>query len=43
MKVEGKEAEQTLRLISALEDHDDVQNVFTNAEIDEKIMASFSG
>ncbi|MGA2668238.1 MAG: YebC/PmpR family DNA-binding transcriptional regulator [Ignavibacteria bacterium] len=43
MRVEGKEAEQTLRLISALEDHDDVQNVFTNADIDEKVMVSFSG
>jgi YebC/PmpR family DNA-binding regulatory protein len=42
-RLEGKEAEQTLRLISALEDHDDVQNVYTNAEIDEKVMASFSG
>jgi YebC/PmpR family DNA-binding regulatory protein len=42
-RLEGKEAEQTLRLINALEDHDDVQNVYTNAEIDEKVMASFSG
>jgi YebC/PmpR family DNA-binding regulatory protein len=41
-RVEGKEAEQTVKLISALEDHDDVQNVYTNADIDEKILAEFS-
>jgi len=39
-RVEGKEAEQTLKLISALEDNDDVQNVFSNADIDERIMES---
>lgn len=42
-KSEGKEAEQVLRLISALEDHDDVQNVYSNADIDEKILAEFNG
>lgn len=41
-KVEGKEAEQTLRLISAIEDNDDVQNVYTNADIDEKVMEEIS-
>ncbi len=42
-RVESKEAEQVLRLISLLEDHDDVQNVFSNADIDEKVLAEFSG
>ena len=42
-KVEGKDAEQILRLISAIEDHDDVQNVFTNAYIDESVMSEFNG
>lgn len=42
-KVEGKDAEQILRLISALEDHDDVQNVFTNADMDESVMSEFNG
>lgn len=42
-KSEGKDAEQVLRLISALEDHDDVQNVYSNADIDEKILAEFNG
>jgi YebC/PmpR family DNA-binding regulatory protein len=34
-KVTGKDAEQTLRLIDALEDNDDVQNVYANFDIDE--------
>lgn len=41
-KVEGKEAEQTLKLISVIEDNDDVQNVYTNADIDEKVMEEIS-
>jgi YebC/PmpR family DNA-binding regulatory protein len=41
-RVEGKDAEQTLRLISAIEDNEDVQNVYTNADIDEKIMEAIS-
>lgn len=39
MKLQGKEAEHLMKLITAIEDHDDVQNVYTNADIDEKIMA----
>ena len=42
VKVEGKEAEQLMRLLEALEDHDDVQHVYANFDIDEKIMASLS-
>ena len=34
VKVTGKEAEQVLRLASELEDHDDVQNVYANFDID---------
>lgn len=41
-RVEGKEAEQTIKLISAIEDNDDVQNVYTNADIDEKVMEEVS-
>ncbi len=41
-KVEGKEAEQAIKLISALEDNDDVQNVYSNADIDEKVMEAIS-
>jgi len=42
VKLEGKEAEQTIKLISAVEDNDDVQNVYTNADIDAKVMESIS-
>jgi YebC/PmpR family DNA-binding regulatory protein len=43
VKVTGKEAEQTIRLMEALEEHDDVQNVYANFDIDEKELASFNG
>ena len=42
VRVEGKEAEQVLKLIEAIEDHDDVQRVTANFDIDEKVMAGFS-
>jgi len=42
VKVEGKEAEQVLRLMEALEDHEDVQHVFSNFDIDEKVMATLN-
>ncbi|MEK6570737.1 MAG: YebC/PmpR family DNA-binding transcriptional regulator [Bacteroidota bacterium] len=41
LKVEGKEAEHVLRLIEVLEEHDDVQHVYSNFDIDVKIMAGF--
>jgi YebC/PmpR family DNA-binding regulatory protein len=34
VRVEGKDASQVLRLAEALEDHDDVQNVYANFDID---------
>lgn len=37
-KVEGKPAATLLRLIDALEELDDVQNVYTNAEFDDSVM-----
>lgn len=43
VKVSGKEAEQTLKLMEALEEHDDVQNVYANFDIDEKEMAALNG
>ncbi len=36
MKLEGKNASGMLRLNEALEEHDDVQNVYSNFDIDEK-------
>ncbi|MBZ0202441.1 MAG: YebC/PmpR family DNA-binding transcriptional regulator [Ignavibacteria bacterium] len=41
-KIEDKDAEGVLKLISVIEDNDDVQNVYTNADIDEKVMEAFS-
>ena len=38
VELEGKQAEQMLRLMNALEDSDDVQNVFANFDIDEELM-----
>lgn len=41
-KIEDKDAEGILKLINVIEDNDDVQNVFTNADIDEKVMEAFN-
>ena len=38
IKVEGNEAKQVLGLIEALEEHDDVQNVYANFDISDEIM-----
>ena len=36
MKLEGKQAQGMLKLSEALEDHDDVQNVYSDFDVDEK-------
>ena len=36
MRIEGKNASGMLRLSEALEEHDDVQNVYSNFDVDEK-------
>jgi YebC/PmpR family DNA-binding regulatory protein len=36
VSVTGKEAQQLLKLLDALDDNDDTKNVFSNADIDEK-------
>ena len=38
--LKGKEAEQMVKLMEALEDCDDVQKVYTNADIPEEIVNS---
>jgi len=38
-KVEGQEAQQVLRLVEMLEDHDDVQHVWANFDIDDDTLA----
>ncbi|MEO7144179.1 MAG: YebC/PmpR family DNA-binding transcriptional regulator [Bryobacteraceae bacterium] len=40
VKVEGKNAAAMLRLTEALEEHEDVQNVYSNFDIDESEMAA---
>lgn len=42
VKLEGKQAQQLLRLMEELEDHDDVQNVWANFDIDEEEIALYS-
>jgi YebC/PmpR family DNA-binding regulatory protein len=41
--LEGKAAEQMLKLMEALEDHDDVQNVYANFDISDEVMEQFEG
>ncbi|MBU2495958.1 MAG: YebC/PmpR family DNA-binding transcriptional regulator [Candidatus Omnitrophica bacterium] len=38
VRIEGKDAEQLLRLLDALEDHDDVQTVYSNFEISDDLL-----
>lgn len=41
--VQGAEAERLLKLMDALEEHDDVSNVFSNFDIDADTLAAVSG
>src|SRR5437868_7118509 len=43
IKLEGTQANQMIRLIEALEDNDDVQNVFSNADFDAKTLQEMAG
>jgi YebC/PmpR family DNA-binding regulatory protein len=44
VKLTGAQAQQMLRLVESLEDHDDVQHVYANFDIDEKeIQAAVAG
>ena len=43
IKLEGQQAAQMIRLIEALEDHDDVQNVHANFDIDQKLLEEVAG
>ena len=42
IKLEGKNASGMLRLSEALEEHDDVQNVYSNFDVDEKDMEALA-
>jgi transcriptional/translational regulatory protein YebC/TACO1 len=37
------EAKKVLRLLEAIDDHDDVQAVHSNADIPDEVLASFEG
>jgi transcriptional/translational regulatory protein YebC/TACO1 len=41
--LEEKEALQTLRLLDRLEDLDDVQRVYSNADFPDEALAAYSG
>jgi transcriptional/translational regulatory protein YebC/TACO1 len=43
VKLEGQQARTMMRLMEAMEDYDDVQNVYTNADIDQKDMEEVAG
>ncbi len=38
ISLDGKSAEQMIRLIEALEEHEDAQNVYTNVDIPDEVM-----
>jgi YebC/PmpR family DNA-binding regulatory protein len=42
VQIEGKEAQQMLRLMEGLEDHDDVQHVYANFDIPESVLAALA-
>ncbi|NOQ93416.1 MAG: YebC/PmpR family DNA-binding transcriptional regulator, partial [Methylophaga sp.] len=41
--LDAKDAEKALTMIDAFEDLDDVQNVYTNADFSDEVMAQLSG
>jgi transcriptional/translational regulatory protein YebC/TACO1 len=43
VQVEGKDAEQLLRLMDALEEHEDVGEVYSNFDIDAETLAAVGG
>jgi Uncharacterized conserved protein len=43
VKLEGKEAEQMIKLMDALEDSDDVQKTYANFDIAEDLLEKMSG
>jgi YebC/PmpR family DNA-binding regulatory protein len=40
VRLEGKDAEGAVKLVSVLEDHDDVQNVYSNMDVDDSVLES---
>jgi YebC/PmpR family DNA-binding regulatory protein len=42
VKIEGREAEQLLKLLDAIEEHDDIQKIYSNYDIDVDVMAQLT-
>jgi YebC/PmpR family DNA-binding regulatory protein len=42
VRLEGKDAEHMVKLVQVLEDHDDVQNVYANYDIDDTLLEQLS-
>jgi YebC/PmpR family DNA-binding regulatory protein len=42
VRVEGRDAEVVLKLVTALEDNDDVQHVWANFDVDDSVLEQFS-
>jgi len=42
VKVEGKNAESLLKLMEALEEHEDIQNIYSNFDIDQKTLEALN-
>ena len=40
LRVEGKSAESMIKLMDALEEHDDIQSVYSNFDIDDSVLES---
>ena len=40
VKLTGKDAEAAVKLVNILEDNDDVQNVFSNMDVDDSVLES---
>ena len=43
VKLEGKQAQAMLKMSEGLEEHDDVQNVYANFDIEEKVLEEMVG
>ena len=43
IKLEGNAANQMIRLLEAIEDHDDVQHVYSNFDVDQKQLEEVAG
>jgi transcriptional/translational regulatory protein YebC/TACO1 len=43
VKLEGAQAASMIRLMEAMEDQDDVQNVHSNFDIDQKLLEEVAG